>query len=442
MKPVSVIIGFHNEFIGVLLRTLNAIIAMTPTELLHEIILIDDGSTEPYLDRILEQEMKKISFDKIRLIRLRKQLGLPKALRLGLETSTTEIIVIVPSYLEPTHGWLPPLLDPVIKNPRTITTPVVELHHWHYDENSSIETLDGRGVFDLQLKIQELPVNGSIQNFETPIITTQLLLANKQFLKSAINKKTLTGIDGNMLELSLKTWLCLDGQLLKVPCSKFSHSFKETGVHNANPTVGKDLKDKELKRIILKYFDDYASKFLNFIPGRFGKNLKSIKNKENCKNFKYFLEKIAPDMATVFINTPLHFISGAISNAKVDLLCINMNQPAIGSVISLDDCNRTTIKKTPIFTYTKAFDIRLEHKSLCWTAYPPFVQRGTNVSLVVLQPCNTIDVKQKFEYNDVNKTIVNIGSKFCLDTMIQKKFVAMTNCNATSLTQKWNWKKM
>lgn len=440
MKPVSIIIAFHDEFIGVLLRTIYVILAVTPKNLLTEIILVDDASTKPYLGEVLEKETDKISSDKIRIIRLTKRLGVHRALHVGLEKATAETVVIMPSYLEPSHGWLPPLLQPLIKKPHTITTPVVEYKHWHYDQKGSYEIMDGRGAFDLQLNLVELPINVSIKNFENPIITTKVLVADKQFLKrAAVNKKTLTGLDGNLLELSLKTWLCLEGRILKVPCAKLGHNYRETGVHDDSivSETGKFWRDYELKRIVLKYFDDYSDQFLRLNPERFGKAVKSIRNKENCKPFKHFLEQVAPDMASVFINSPTRVISGMISNTKADEMCIGTSGPSIGTVLSLNDCTNNRVAR---YTFTKAFDIRLQNKALCWNAYDTFIYKGQNISLVALQPCNTLEEKQRFEYDEESKAIKKIGSKFCLDAIIQRKFIALTNCDASSLSQRWVWK--
>lgn len=439
MKPVSIIIGFHNEFIGVLLRTIHAIVEMTPNEMLLEIILVDDASTDPSLGETLELEVDKIVQDKVRILQLSKRMGLHRALRVGLDKAKGEIVVIMPSYLEPSHGWLPPLVDPVVKDRRTIATPVVEYKHWGSDEKGNDEVLDGRGVFDLQLNLIELPVNISIKNFENPIITTNVLVANTEFLKQVSNKKAVTGMDGNLLELSLKTWLCFDGRIVKVPCAKLGHNFKEAGVHDSNVNVGKYLKDRELKRIMNRYFDEYVEQFLSLNPGRFGKAIKSIKN--NCTPFKHFLEHIAPDMATVFIETPPRLTSGTIFNGNADEMCVGTSGPTTGAVLGLQNCTNIQVnKKISKYTFTKAFDIRLEKKNLCWHAYDTFLYRDQNISLVALQPCNTIEEKQRFAYDNQSKVIKKTGTKFCLDAIVKRKFIALASCDETSLTQRWIWK--
>lgn len=63
---------------------------------------------------------------KVRLIRSESRLGLMKARIYGVNNAKAEVLVIMDSHVEVAIGWLPPLLDPIVKNPKTITLPGVE----------------------------------------------------------------------------------------------------------------------------------------------------------------------------------------------------------------------------------------------------------------------------------------------------------------------------
>ena len=62
LPRVSVIVVFHNEGWGPLVRTFHSVVNMTPKELLGEIVIIDDGSIikdKPHLGQPLEDYIKR-----------------------------------------------------------------------------------------------------------------------------------------------------------------------------------------------------------------------------------------------------------------------------------------------------------------------------------------------------------------------------------------------
>lgn len=62
----------------------------------------------------------------MRILRSPTRLGLMKARILGTVNAKGPVLVIMDSHVEVAEGWLPPLLDPIAKNPNTITMPAVE----------------------------------------------------------------------------------------------------------------------------------------------------------------------------------------------------------------------------------------------------------------------------------------------------------------------------
>lgn len=82
LPTTSVIIIFHNEPWSTLLRTVWSVINRSPTELIAEIILVDDASTFEYLKKPLENYLELLPFV-IQLIRTGKREGLIRARLIG-----------------------------------------------------------------------------------------------------------------------------------------------------------------------------------------------------------------------------------------------------------------------------------------------------------------------------------------------------------------------
>jgi polypeptide N-acetylgalactosaminyltransferase len=62
---------------------------------------------------------------KLKILRSPMRLGLMKTRMLGAANAKGPVLVIMDSHMEVAIGWLPPLLDPIARNPKVITLPGV-----------------------------------------------------------------------------------------------------------------------------------------------------------------------------------------------------------------------------------------------------------------------------------------------------------------------------
>lgn len=93
LPNVSVIIIFHNEVKSVLLRTIHSVINRTPAELLHEIILVNDKSSDEELYEPLEKYVNKNFGEKVKIKNLNERKGLIVTRLEGANIATGEILV-------------------------------------------------------------------------------------------------------------------------------------------------------------------------------------------------------------------------------------------------------------------------------------------------------------------------------------------------------------
>ena len=124
MPNVSVMIIFHNEARSTLLRTAWSVLDRSPAHLIHEIVFVDDGSDFDHLLDPLDEDVAKIP--KAKLVRLTERVGLIQAKVEGVRRASGEVLVFMDSHCEVNDGWLEPLLDRIIKNPKAVACPVID----------------------------------------------------------------------------------------------------------------------------------------------------------------------------------------------------------------------------------------------------------------------------------------------------------------------------
>lgn len=96
----SVIIIYHNEYFSVLLRTLHSVINRTPRELLLEILLVNDASTNENLYEPLQKYVDEHFDDRVKIINLPKRSGLIVARMEGVRMAKGEILMFLDAHME------------------------------------------------------------------------------------------------------------------------------------------------------------------------------------------------------------------------------------------------------------------------------------------------------------------------------------------------------
>lgn len=160
LPDTSVIVTFHNEAWSTLLRTVHSILDRSPDHLIREIILVDDFSDMPHVQKQLEDYI--VNFPKVKILRAKKREGLIRARLLGAVHAKAPVLTFLDSHIECTTGWLEPLLDRIARNTTTVVCPVIDVIddttlQYHYHDSTGVQV----GGFDWNLQFNWHPVPDS-----------------------------------------------------------------------------------------------------------------------------------------------------------------------------------------------------------------------------------------------------------------------------------------
>ena len=131
LPKASIVIIFCNEPLSFILRTIWSILHQTPQKLLHEIILVDDGSNNIDITNDLPWYIEhRFKHQNIRLIRnpIQKQLIVAKLI--GARNASGDALVFLEGHCEVTPGWIEPLLHHINKKSNAIAIPMLDFIHY------------------------------------------------------------------------------------------------------------------------------------------------------------------------------------------------------------------------------------------------------------------------------------------------------------------------
>lgn len=256
------------------------------------------------------------------------------------------------------------LLEPIVLNPLCSTIPLME--DISSDNFGYFDGGDGsRGVFDWSFIYRLLPKKIGAkpdEPSETPIMLGGLLAINRKFFFDlGAYDEGLRIWNGENYELSFKLWLC-GGSILEVPCSRVGHIFRNRFLYREKEFEKEDFEARNMKRVAEVWLDEYKDvlytrnfkKFANVHPGDVSKQ-KEIRERLQCKPFKYFFDVVAPDLLKRFPTNPdPDFAYGAIYLKTHTGMCLDTMFRYIDEPLSVYECDANLLnpEQTQFFNFT------------------------------------------------------------------------------------------
>ncbi|UJR23007.1 hypothetical protein I4U23_026033 [Adineta vaga] len=437
----SIVMCFHNEALSVLVRSIHSIINRSPAYLLKEIILVDDFSQIDNLKQPLENYIKKLKI--VSIVRQARREGIVRSRLAGAAQVQGDVIIFLDSHIEVTEGWLEPLLHPISRNRTVVITPLIDTVDeitFKYIPNKPNSIAVGGFNWDLQFSWHVLSERekqqrkNPLEPARSPTMAGGLFAISKSYFYDLGTYDD--GMDiwgGENLEISFRIWMC-GGTLLTAPCSHVGHIFRKSSPYLWLPDVY--VLKKNAVRVAEVWLDEYKKYYYQRISYNLENydnvtSRKLLRQKLQCKSFKWYLTEIYPDLYIPEDSV----MFGAVRNLGTSY-CLDgsteqrsFNESVVGYMCHNQGGNQ-------FFMLTSTGEIRRDDGCLQYSGGKADIDKEDQVIVV---RCDRQNKNQTWIYNE-HQQLLHSASNLCMASSSDVDHIKMQNCNPNDMSQKWSWK--
>lgn len=159
----------------------------------------------------------------------------------------------------------------------------------------------------------------------------------------------------------------------------------------------------------------------------------AVRERNQCKPFKWFLDTVAPDLMEMFPPIePPPFATGLVRSVSNPKLCLDtMNK---GGNIGVYPCSKP---EKPSMTQNFQLSWRKDIRNYDMRCFK--VSANIELAPVFSQRCYNRDYVDSFSYNVEEKTIIYKRYGKCLSMNIDDKSVFLDTCKKEDKNMQWDW---
>eukprot|EP00041_Stephanoeca_diplocostata_P003202 m.32547 g.32547 ORF g.32547 m.32547 type:complete len:596 (+) comp14138_c0_seq1:74-1861(+) len=302
LPTTSVIFCFCNEPTKSLYHSIHSVIERSPRHLLHEIVLVDDGSDAPHIGKPLEDYVKTLPVPVV-IVRQKGRTGLMRARVAGARAATGTTLTFLDSHISCSVGWLEPLMFRISQDRRHIVMPKIDGADRDFNYHRGGIELVGfnTGLVDHGMRLQhkdDFEGRTAIHPQPSPAMAGGLFSVHREyFFEIGAFDEKMAHWGGENIEIGFRAWQC-GGTIELIPCSRVAHVFGGMG-HSCGwpgPPPGSINK----WRAIETWTDNYKPFFEIFMqhpPADIGDltHMKQLRADLKCKDFEWFVENVYPE---------------------------------------------------------------------------------------------------------------------------------------------------